>query len=231
MVVCLTFDDGLRSHFTVARPVLLEAGMTGTFFINQSMLENERHPTMTWEEVRELHGVFEVANHGKMHTSMPDMRLSFDEQVDAVPESSGVDMVSFCYPGYHYDLRLIDALKRKGYTHARAGCDRTLAFGAFQRGGSGAPHNVIWDNPYNIQCLGVFGREYGLPEFENDLERIGEQECGVFCFHNVGPEFRRCIDLLHTREVQTVTMEGMEGAFEYSIDARHADEHRKSRWS
>jgi peptidoglycan/xylan/chitin deacetylase (PgdA/CDA1 family) len=38
--VCVTFDDGLRSQFDVAAPVLEELGLTGFFFVHTSALDD-----------------------------------------------------------------------------------------------------------------------------------------------------------------------------------------------
>ena len=35
----------------------------------------------------------------------------------------------------------------------------------------------------NINCLGIFGSSYQYDNFAKDLDKIGKDECGVFCFH------------------------------------------------
>ena len=50
--VVITFDQGLKSDYTIAKPVLEEFGFPATFFIATGLRENEDY--MSWEQVEEL---------------------------------------------------------------------------------------------------------------------------------------------------------------------------------
>src|SRR5262245_56583635 len=68
-LVVLTFDDAVKSHATVAAPVLERYGFGATFFITEgfSFASNKRD-YMTWEEIRDLHARgFEIGNHTRDH--------------------------------------------------------------------------------------------------------------------------------------------------------------------
>ena len=41
------------------------------------------------------------------------------------------------------------------------------------------------DNPYNVNCLGVFGENFQSKEFAESLELISEDQVGVYCFHDI----------------------------------------------
>jgi hypothetical protein len=230
MVVCLTFDDGCLSHYEFVRPLLKEAGLAATFFICGTIIDKPLPgvgPIMSWEQVIELGKDFELGNHtyrhGVLHEDSVDVR---DDDIAAVPLKLEMEMASFCYPGYAYDVALMRDLAAKGYTHARSGCEKTLDWERFQEGGSGSPYNIVFDNPMNVQCLGVFGGEYGVTEFEQDLERIGPLECGVFSFHGVTNDqpntsisednFKRCVDYIVAKGIKTVPMQDIDGEFSFS---------------
>jgi peptidoglycan/xylan/chitin deacetylase (PgdA/CDA1 family) len=85
----LTFDDGLRSHFDVARPLLERYGFTGWFFVPTGFVEAPDQPAfaaahrikhntmytdgriaMSWDELRFLAGSHVVGSHTHTHHRM-----------------------------------------------------------------------------------------------------------------------------------------------------------------
>src|SRR5262245_39497031 len=68
-LVVLTFDDGSKSHFTVARAVLKKYGFGATFFITEGFdFPTNKRDYMTWEEIAQLHrDGFEIGNHTGDH--------------------------------------------------------------------------------------------------------------------------------------------------------------------
>ena len=51
-LVVLTFDDSVRSHYTVVRPILLKYGFGATFFITEGFdFSTNKQDTMTWEQI------------------------------------------------------------------------------------------------------------------------------------------------------------------------------------
>src|SRR6266404_2565656 len=70
-LVVLTFDDSVKSHFTVAAPILKQYGFSATFFITEGFtFKSNKKDYMTWEEVQELHrDGFEIGNHTGNHMS------------------------------------------------------------------------------------------------------------------------------------------------------------------
>src|SRR5262245_14084032 len=68
-LVVLTFDDGSKSHFTVAKPVLNKYGYGATFFLTEGFdFPTNKRDYMTWEEIAQLHNDgFEIGNHTGDH--------------------------------------------------------------------------------------------------------------------------------------------------------------------
>src|SRR5438067_533342 len=76
-LVVLTFDDASKSHYTVARPLLLKHGFGATFFVTEGWdFAANKKDYMTWEEIARLHkDGFEVGNHTLDHQSVTDKTL------------------------------------------------------------------------------------------------------------------------------------------------------------
>jgi len=68
-LVVLTFDDSSKSHFTVARPLLLKHKFNATFFITEGFdFPDNKKDYMTWQEITQLHkDGFEIGNHTVSH--------------------------------------------------------------------------------------------------------------------------------------------------------------------
>ena len=68
-LVVLTFDDSVRSHFTVVRPILLDYKFGATFFITEGFeFKDDKENYMTWEQIAQLsRDGFEIGNHTGDH--------------------------------------------------------------------------------------------------------------------------------------------------------------------
>ena len=73
-LVVLTYDDASKSHFTVARPVLLKYGFGATFFVTEGWdFATNKTDYMSWEEIAQLHqDGFEICNHTIGHVAVTD---------------------------------------------------------------------------------------------------------------------------------------------------------------
>src|SRR6187549_1739716 len=105
-LVVLTFDDASKSHFTVARPVLLKHKFGATFFVTEGWdAATNKRDYMTWDEIARLHrDGFEVGNHTIDHKAVSDKTLrDLPAQLRAIDErckQHGIPRpVSFAYPG------------------------------------------------------------------------------------------------------------------------------------
>lgn len=104
-LVCLTFDDSVKSQHTVAAPLLEELGFGATFYISEHFLENEDR-YMTWPEVADLDARgFEIGNHTRHHadvtTQCEEDLLADIVYIDDRCVAHGIAKpTTFCYPGY-----------------------------------------------------------------------------------------------------------------------------------
>ena len=125
-LISLSFDDGWRSVYDNAFPVLKRAGLAGTFYIVTGYLDSEQLPLyLNFDHVRELYDAqHEIGCHTVSHRHLP-------QEPDALVESEircsrhwllkrGIDVKTFAYPFGEFDERIVTAVKGAGFIAARS---------------------------------------------------------------------------------------------------------------
>ena len=115
----LTFDDGTRSHFDHAAPLMKKKKMTGVFFIPAAWVGKNGY--MGWSELKRLLADgFEIGSHGMNH--VPLTRLSAGELEDELGRSKkiledrlGIGILGFSVPRGFYGRRIGKAAQKAGY--------------------------------------------------------------------------------------------------------------------
>jgi len=222
--IALTFDDGYISHFDIVRPLLKKYHLTGTFYIGSHGLEHQNKELfMTFDQLRLLQDDnFELGNHLYYHCPINDHFHPAEENIglleEVFEENNLKKPISLSYPGFHVTDEGMEVVQKAGYRSARAGCEKTLPFLDFQEGGGGPHFNCLEDDPYNINCSGIFGKNYGFTEFKASLSEINENQIPVFCFHSFKDmgisnnidieidEFTSCIKFLVKHSFETIKM-------------------------
>ena len=156
-VVVLTFDDSVKSHFTVVRPILKKYGFGATFFVTEGFdFPTNKRDYMTWEEIAILHkDGFEIGNHTRDHLAVNTENLSkLNEQIKAIAdrcEQHGVPKpISFAYPGNAFDVEALPILRKAGIQFARRGVQPELPY----RPGKGIAYEIGFDDPLLIPTPG-----------------------------------------------------------------------------
>jgi peptidoglycan/xylan/chitin deacetylase (PgdA/CDA1 family) len=130
-LIGLTFDDGYEHFSQTVLPVLERLGFACTIFVPTSLLEQDnswisepRMKLLAFDAVRELSkcGV-EIASHGAKHIRLPGLSPQrLDREVNSsrqvLSELLDEEVEGFCYPYGSFDSRVIQAVKRAGYTYA-----------------------------------------------------------------------------------------------------------------
>ncbi|HKP90248.1 MAG TPA: polysaccharide deacetylase family protein, partial [Thermoleophilaceae bacterium] len=159
--VVISFDDGYRSVWGTAQPVLQRLGWPGVLNLELNVLHNTRQGGLRKRMVRELVAArWEVDSHTVSHpdlTKVDPGRLR-DELVRsraAIRRTFGEPADFFCYPAGRYDAAVVAAVRRAGYLAATT-----------TRFGSATPDRMFTLNRVRIN------REDGLTGFKQKLGRL-----------------------------------------------------------
>ncbi len=127
--VVITFDDGYRSVYDEAFPVLKKRGWPFTVFVNTKPHDDNHPQFASWKELRAMHKAgATIANHSVSHPHMirqpagqsHKQWVNTREQEILVAEQRiraeiGESHKLFAYPFGEYDAALQDFLKAQGY--------------------------------------------------------------------------------------------------------------------
>ncbi len=117
----ITFDDGHRSNFEQALPLLLSYGVTARFFITAGWTST-RAEYMTWEQLRTLqHEGQQIGAHGwshrlLTHCSEGELETELGKTRRVLEDKLGSAITTISLPGGRYDRRVLAACRRTGYT-------------------------------------------------------------------------------------------------------------------
>lgn len=128
--VLVAFDDGFRTIFERAAPIMRKYGIKGNVFVPTQYVEDGNPHFMTWNMLKELcdAGDFSVAAHTHSHV---DIRTLDDAAMGRELQTSnallqnrlGITAKSFCMPYGKYDTASIQKLKENS--------DYQFVFGSF----------------------------------------------------------------------------------------------------
>jgi len=119
----VTFDDGHRSQYETAFPVLARHRTSAIFFVTAGFTgTSDDH--MSWSQLRELADAgHEIQAHGWQHrflTHCSDAEL--DEELhrpkEAIEDRLGRQVDALSFPGGRFDARVLEACRRTGYLRA-----------------------------------------------------------------------------------------------------------------
>lgn len=201
-LVVLTFDDSVRSHFTVVRPILLDYKFGATFFITEGFeFRENKEDYMTWDQIAELsRDGFEIGNHTGDHKPITAKTIAgLDEQLTVIERECcrhGIPRpVSFAYPGNATLPASLPILRRHGIRFARRGGMPEHPY----KTGRGVAWEPGLDHPLLVPSAGDARPGWELADFRQAVERARHGRIAVLQFHGV-PD--RAHPWVHTRPEQ-----------------------------
>jgi peptidoglycan/xylan/chitin deacetylase (PgdA/CDA1 family) len=126
-VVIINFDDGWKSQFTLAKPILDSFGFKATFFVVCNYVEKGASSRMDWQDISQLQNEgYDIESHTMDHKDLTT--LSLDQVNYEVGQSKqcladhGIDSSVFAYPfaSGANDPSVVDIVS-KYYDMARTG--------------------------------------------------------------------------------------------------------------
>lgn len=120
--IVLTFDDGYRSIYTQAYPIMKELGIVGTLYLHSNKIDT--NGGLTREMITEMHDYgMEIGSHTLSHTDLT--KLSKAKMIKEITESkrilesiTGTKVTTFAYPAGRFNSTVIKAVKDGGYQGA-----------------------------------------------------------------------------------------------------------------
>ncbi|SET37737.1 Polysaccharide deacetylase [Natronincola peptidivorans] len=130
--VVITFDDGYKSNYIYAHPILKEYGFEATIFLITDYIADETlefDPSQlqyfSWEEIHSSQDVFNFASHTHnlhlLDSNNEGYLISKPEDVvitDLVKSKELLNTTHLAYPYGHYDEKILDVLQKLGFTTA-----------------------------------------------------------------------------------------------------------------
>ena len=128
--VAITFDDGYRSIYDTAFPMLRERGWPFTVFVNSEPHDRKQPSFMTWEQLREMsrHGAT-IANHTVSHTSLIERDPGQPEAAwrewiageiktaqQRIEQETGSTVKMLAYPYGEYNEAVLEVADQLGFT-------------------------------------------------------------------------------------------------------------------
>ncbi len=187
-LVVLTFDDAMKSHYAVVRPILKKYGFGATFFVTEGFdFATNKKDYMTWDEIAGLHADgFEIGNHTRDHFGVrPDNVDQLAEQVRAIAarcrEHKIPAPVSFAWPGNGFDPAAFGILKECGILLARRGGSPEYAY----KEGRGFAYEPGLDHPLLIPSAGDARPDWTIDNFVAAVKQARSGRIAVLQFHGV----------------------------------------------
>lgn len=129
-VAAITFDDGYRSIYDNAWPMLKAKRWPFTVFVNPEPHDRGSAPYMSWDQLRELQaGGATIANHSFSHARLAERPANGDEAAwrsrvrgeitraaQRIREETGASPALFAWPFGEFDAALLEILDGLGYT-------------------------------------------------------------------------------------------------------------------
>ena len=119
----ITFDDGKKSNYTVAKDLLNEYGFTGYFFISPDLVGTKDY--MSWEEIKQLQKEGHIigshtCTHHRFNESDNYEVLEYEivKSKEKIQDATGEQINIFCWCGgeeKHYTYEAAKKIKQAGY--------------------------------------------------------------------------------------------------------------------
>lgn len=170
--VVLTFDDGWRSFYDIAAPILQKYGFPATLFIYTDFIGGAK--AVTWDQVQQLKKYgFDIQCHSKTHRNLAQLKKNesfttyFNSLVEEIAESKkilekklNIQCDYLAYPYGKTNNLVVELAKKHGYQAAFT----------IERGG-----NPFFADPFMLKRCVIYG-DFTINDFRNNLSVFHQEE-------------------------------------------------------
>lgn len=171
--VVITVDDGWRSFYDIAFPILKKYNYPATLFIYIDMIEETKKSTLNWKQVQELAMAgIDIQNHTKTHRNLKDLKQgesvaqyfkSLQEELigstRVIKEKLNKDIKYIAYPYGDTNDITVAILRKNGYR------------GAFTVKRGSAPFFI---DQFRVNRSVIYGA-YDMKKFERNLTYVSSK--------------------------------------------------------
>lgn len=184
--VVITIDDGWRSTYTVAYPILRKYGFTATIFIYTDFIAAQGPGALTWEMLKEMmENGMDVQAHSKTHQfKIPWKKEEETEEeyqkriekelafpVEMIQKRLGNKVQYIAYPFGQFSEPFIEAARKIGYRGGLTVTGATVKEGAIIK----KKGNPVFIDPFEVRRVQIMGGT-SLTEFAKKLKPFEEQK-------------------------------------------------------
>lgn len=125
--VVLSFDDGWKTQYKYAVPILKKYKFTATFFIITDYVNHNYKAYMSWNDLKDLvENNFDIESHTKTHSILTklDVKHLVNELAGSkkiLEDKLGIKVTALAYPNYMQNKTTQGVVENAGYYGARAG--------------------------------------------------------------------------------------------------------------
>ena len=199
-VVSLTFDDGDKTQYGV-RPILNDAHVHGTFYVNTGAVDSGDEASMTWTQIHNLaNDGNDVGGHTRDHMDLTSTSTSYDykwhQACDdrARLQEQGLWPASFAYPFAAFNATAAEIVRGCGYQSGRTG-------GSILVGGPLYSEKIPPPDAYTIKTLGtLYNGAITLQWLQDAVNGAADRAGGwvPMVFHEIcytaDPDFGTCMN-------------------------------------
>ena len=158
--IILTFDDGWRSNYEIAYPLLKKYGFTATFFVTVENIGKKN--MLSWGEIKELaESGIEIGSHNMTHRvpielSSKELEEELRSSKKTLEDKLNISVISFSLPTGFFDKRVADLAREAGY--------KTVSFTKFK-----ISRIDVGSEPVCLNKIGI-KRSHSLDDFRRIVE-------------------------------------------------------------
>jgi peptidoglycan/xylan/chitin deacetylase (PgdA/CDA1 family) len=211
-IISINFDDGWKSQFTLAKPILDIYGFKATFFVVCNYVEKGAGSRMDWQDISQLQNEgYDIESHTMDHkdlTTLPLDQLNYEVgQSKQCLADHGVDSSVFAYPyaSGANDPSVVDVVS-KYYDIARTGGSKIELLRPADRYSISAinhiskiqqqPQQVSFnDNPTSLSSSSSLDNFIQIVNSESKYNRNGIiNAIPIIVYHQIGSEGRGIVN-------------------------------------
>lgn len=174
--ITITFDDGFRSQYEIAYPILEKYGLVATTYITTEIINYPLYSSIIDFRILKKSG-WEIGSHTLKHDDLTKVSddslvLNLEKPKEFLDYKLKTSVTSFSSPYGAYNDKVIEEVEKRYETHVNAWSSNK------------GINDINFFDPYNIHRLDVT-EDVSASEVCRTVENLHDNEWFVILFHNI----------------------------------------------